>query len=115
MRTRAPFGLWGAETSGPFGLHTAPALSIDVRMSACAGVTRHPRSSYTLLNVFMETVRANHATDVGTPSRQTGLQVECTAMIQSLAAFEAIRQKIEEDMKNFFGCALQSFANTVLK
>jgi len=62
----------------------------------------------------MEIVRANHRTDVGTPSRQS-LEVECTAVIQSLAAFESIRQKIEQDMKNFFGCALHSFADTVLK
>src|SRR5713101_4160577 len=40
MRTRAAVGLWGAETNGPSGLHTAPALSIDVCISACAGVTR---------------------------------------------------------------------------
>ena len=63
--------------------------------------------------MFVETVRLNPPTDVGTPSRQT--EVECTALIQSLAAFEAIRQKIEQDMTNFFGLALQSFAETVLK
>jgi len=32
-----------------------------------------------------------------------------------MAEFEAIRQKIEEDLKNFFGCALKSFADSVLK
>ena len=63
--------------------------------------------------MFVETVRLNHPTVVGTPSRQT--EVECTAVIQSFAAFEAIRQKIEQDMTNFFGRALQSFADTVLK
>src|SRR6266481_1388840 len=40
MKTLAPVGLWGAEIKGPFGLQTAPALSIDVWISACAGVTR---------------------------------------------------------------------------
>ena len=63
--------------------------------------------------MFVETVRLNHPIVVGTASRQS--EVECTAVIQSLAAFEAIRQKIEQDMTNFFGCALQSFAATVLK
>jgi hypothetical protein len=56
----------------------------------------------------------NHPEDDGTP-RQIGAQSDLSAVLQSMSAFESIRQKMEPDLTNFFGCALKSFADTVLK
>lgn len=57
----------------------------------------------------------NHSEDNGRPTRQIGTQPDLSAVMHSMTAFETIRQKVEENMTVFFGCALKSFADTVLK
>src|SRR5216683_6405183 len=58
MKTLALVGLWDAEIRGPSGLHIAPALSIDVRMSACAGVTRTVAPFLTAVTGSAQTARS---------------------------------------------------------
>ena len=48
-------------------------------------------------------------------SGKASTDAECTAVLETMAAFDSIRQKMEQEMTTFFGCALKSFADTVLK
>lgn len=59
-------------------------------------------------------ITLTHSKHDGMASKASA-EAECTAVLQSMIAFDTIRQKMEQDMTNFFGCALKSFADTVLK
>lgn len=60
-------------------------------------------------------IALNHAGNHDSVGSKTGVEGEYSNVLQSMAAFEAIREKMEQDLTNFFGCALKSFSDTVLK
>ena len=60
-------------------------------------------------------ITLTHPKSDGMASGKASAEAECTAVLQPMIAFDTIRQKMEQDMTTFFGCALKSFADTVLK
>jgi hypothetical protein len=60
-------------------------------------------------------ITMTHPKSDGMASGKASAEAECSAVLQSVISFDTIRQKMEPDMTTFFGCALKSFADTVLK
>jgi hypothetical protein len=60
-------------------------------------------------------ITLNHARNYGAAAANANAEEECGAVVKSMAAFETIRQSMEQEITNFFKCALKSFTDTVLK